>query len=115
MDRRVETAGWRRVALAIMAALSLSILMPSTALAKETFRMRIQAAVPSGAMSFEMLEAFARRVDVMSEGRLKVQVFGAGAIVPSPQILDSVHRGILEGGLRLAPVLERQASRYVPV
>lgn len=99
MDRRVKLIGSSKAAaLAMVAALSLLIHTPSTALAKETFRMRIQAAVPSGAMSFEMLEAFARRVDVMSEGRLKVQVFGAGAIVPSPQILDSVHRGILEAG-----------------
>ena len=60
--------------------------------------MRIQAAVPSGAMSFEMLQRFGKRVEVMSGGRLQVQVLGAGAIVPSPRILDSVDRGVLEAG-----------------
>jgi TRAP-type mannitol/chloroaromatic compound transport system substrate-binding protein len=34
----------------------------------------------------------------MSGGRLQVQVFGAGAIVPSLRILDSVDRGVLEAG-----------------
>ncbi len=90
--------GLRNLALAMaVAGLGLSLL-PATVAAQETFRMRIQAAVPSGAMSFDMLERFAKRVDTMSAGRLKIRVLGAGAIVPSGRILDSVDRGVLEAG-----------------
>ncbi|MEX2240972.1 MAG: TRAP transporter substrate-binding protein [Burkholderiales bacterium] len=94
--------GWRigprDVVSALMLAVVVAALQPSSATAQEKLRMRIQAAVPSGAMSFEMLQRFGKRVETMSGGRLQVQVFGAGAIVPSPRILDAVDRGVLEAG-----------------
>jgi len=94
--------GWRisprNVVSALMLAAVAAVLQPSSASAQEKLRMRIQAAVPAGAMSFEMLQRFGKRLEVMSGGRLQVQVFGAGAIVPSLRILDSVDRGVLEAG-----------------
>lgn len=90
-------AAWRVVAAAAVAGAFLHQ-QASPAVAQQSFQMRIQAAVPSGAMSFEMLEQFAKRLDAMSNGRLKVRVLGAGAIVPSPRILDSVNSGVLEAG-----------------
>lgn len=94
--------GCRR-ALAVLTAgvLAVGTQTASVAMASEedqTYRMRIQAAVPSGAMSFEMLERFGERLDGMSNGRINVRVMGAGAIVPSPQILDAVNDGVLEAG-----------------
>lgn len=86
------------VGVMTLVLLAIGILPPPTASAQQTFRMRVQTAVPSGAMSFEMLQRFARRLDVMSGGRLRVDVLAEGAIVPSPQILDAVHRGVLEAG-----------------
>ncbi|MCZ0813317.1 TRAP transporter substrate-binding protein [Roseovarius sp. EGI FJ00037] len=70
----------------------------SPAVAEDTYQMRIQAAVPSGAMSFEMLERFGDRVESMSNGRLSVRVLAAGAVVPSSRILESVDSGLLEAG-----------------
>lgn len=90
--------GLRNVLSALVLAATVSALQSPSALAQEKLRMRIQAAVPAGAMSFEMLQRFGKRVEAMSGGRLQVQVFGAGAIVPSPRILDSVDRGVLEAG-----------------
>ena len=75
-----------------------SVTVASAAEGDETYRMRIQAAVPSGAMSFEMLERFGERLGTMSNGRIDVRVMGAGAIVPSNQILDAVNDGIIEAG-----------------
>jgi len=82
------------------AALSAALLagVPASASAQETYTMRIQSAVASGAMSYEMLERFAERLDTMSGGRLEVELFSAGAIVPSPRILDAVNNGTLEAG-----------------
>lgn len=84
--------------LAVSLASSFCLFAASPTLAQDTFQMRIQAAVPSGAMSFEMLERFADRVETMSAGRLSIRVLGAGAIVPSSRILESVDSGLLEAG-----------------
>lgn len=85
--------------LGLTGALSaLLMLTPTTATAQETYEMRIQSAVASGAMSYKMLERFAERLKTMSDGRLQVELFSAGAIVPSPRILDAVNDGTLEAG-----------------
>lgn len=90
-----QRAGWG-VATALSAALLVST--PMGADAQETYTMRIQSAVASGAMSYEMLERFAERLDAMSGGQLQVELYSAGAIVPSPRILDAVNNGTLEAG-----------------
>lgn len=77
---------------------ALLVQISNTAAAQETRTMRIQAAVASGAMSFEMLERFGERLNTMSGGKLKVEVYGAGAILPSQRILDAVDDGTIEAG-----------------
>jgi TRAP-type mannitol/chloroaromatic compound transport system substrate-binding protein len=42
--------------------------------------------------------AFAERVNAMAGGRLKIEVSAAGAIVPAFEVLDAVHKGILDAG-----------------
>ena len=41
---------------------------------------------------------FAERVNAMAGGRLKIEVSAAGAIVPAFEVLDAVHKGILDAG-----------------
>jgi TRAP-type mannitol/chloroaromatic compound transport system substrate-binding protein len=91
-------AMWTKAMGLLLAAVVAWMLLAPSAWAQEKFRMRIQAAVPSGAMSFEMLQKFGKDLGTMSGGRLQVQVLAAGAIVPSARILDSVDKGILEAG-----------------
>lgn len=99
MNKKVSKFGLRRTVLMVAAVAAFAwAALPNDAAAQDTYRMRIQAAVPSGSMSFEMLENFAERLDRMSNGRLKVRVLGAGAIVPSNRILDSVNNGTIEAG-----------------
>ena len=43
-------------------------------------------------------ENFARDMDLMSNGRLKVQVFGAGELVPALGVFDAVSSGSVEAG-----------------
>lgn len=43
-------------------------------------------------------ERFAKIVDEMSNGRLKVKVFGAGELVPALQVFDAVSQGTAEMG-----------------
>ncbi len=46
----------------------------------------------------EAADKLAHWVDVMSEGRLKIQVYGAGELVPAMMAFDAVSRGVVEMG-----------------
>ena len=61
-------------------------------------RMRIQTAVPSASIYFELLKRMGDRIDRMSAGRVKMEILPDGAIVPAFEILDAVDKGIVEGG-----------------
>src|SRR5690349_2183600 len=61
-------------------------------------KIRLQSAVPSASIYFELLKRYADRVDKMSGGKLKIEVLPDGAIVPAFEILDAVDKGIVEGG-----------------
>lgn len=68
------------------------------ATAQQTHRLRIQTAVPSSSMYFELLKNFGARVEKMSGGRVKTEVLPDGAVVQAFEILDAVDKGIVEGG-----------------
>ncbi|HWB45335.1 MAG TPA: TRAP transporter substrate-binding protein [Hyphomicrobiaceae bacterium] len=82
----------------LMAALlALALITPaSVALAQQ--KVRMQTAVPSASIYFELLKRYAERVDKMSNGRVKIEVLPDGAIVPAFEILDAVDKGIVEAG-----------------
>jgi TRAP-type mannitol/chloroaromatic compound transport system substrate-binding protein len=80
-------------------AATLALLVAATAApAQQNFRMRVQTAVPSASIYFELLKRFGDRVDKMSNGRLKMEMLPDGAIVPAFEILDAVDKGIVDGG-----------------
>src|SRR6186713_2524870 len=81
-----------------LAALVVLVLVgyAGTALAQQ--KVRMQTAVPSASIYFELLKRYADRVDKMSNGRIKIEVLPDGAIVPAFEILDAVDKGIVEGG-----------------
>lgn len=64
----------------------------------QSYKMRIQAAVPAASIYFELLKKFGDRVDRMTAGRLKIEVLPDGAVVPAFEILDAVDKGVVEGG-----------------
>ncbi len=66
--------------------------------APQPVRMRIQTAVPSASIYFELLKRMADRIDRMSAGRVKMEILPDGAIVPAFEILDAVDKGVVEGG-----------------
>ena len=61
-------------------------------------KVRIQTAVPSASIYFELMKRYADRVDRMTAGKLKIDVLPDGAVVPAFEILDAVDKGIVEGG-----------------
>jgi TRAP-type mannitol/chloroaromatic compound transport system substrate-binding protein len=87
---------WSRTLLAGVAGLLLAGNV--AAQAPQQFKMRIQTAVPSASIYFELLKKFGDRVDKMSAGRLKMEILPDGAIVPAFEILDAVDKGVVEAG-----------------
>src|SRR4026208_1070009 len=81
-----------------LAALVVLVLVgyAGTALAQQ--KVRMQPAVPSASIYFELLKRYSDRVDKMSNGRVKIEVLPDGAIVPAFEILDAVDKGIVEAG-----------------
>jgi len=66
--------------------------------AADNYVLRIQTAVPSASIYYMLIERMGKRLDAMSNGRLKVEVLPAGAVVPVFQILDAVDKGVVNGG-----------------
>jgi TRAP-type C4-dicarboxylate transport system substrate-binding protein len=65
--------------------------------AGDTIRWKIQSAYPRGDFSMDLLNSFAKTVDVNSHGRLKISIFAAPEIVPGDQLFDATKRGTLDG------------------
>ena len=83
--------------LLLMMALGVMTLgLPAVASAQQKIRM--QTAVPSASIYFELLKRYADRVDKMTGGKIKIEVLPDGAIVPAFEILDAVDKGIVEAG-----------------
>jgi TRAP-type mannitol/chloroaromatic compound transport system substrate-binding protein len=87
----VLVAGASIAAAALLAA-------PSEAWSQQSFRMRLQTAVPAAADEFKMLQKLSQRVDAMTAGRLKMEVLPDGAVVGAFEILDAVDKGLVESG-----------------
>lgn len=65
---------------------------------QQALTFRLQTAVPTASVYFELLKRYGERVDKMSGGRIKVEVLPDGAVVPAFEILDAVGKGVVEGG-----------------
>jgi len=88
---------WNRWLLSGVAGMAL--LAGSVAVqAQQQLKMRIQTAVPSASIYYELMKKFGDHIDKMSAGRLKVEILPDGAVVPAFEILDAVDKGIVEGG-----------------
>ena len=95
----IESKSPRRRGLlknAAMAAGAMSA--PMIATAQTTTTLRFQSTWPSKDIFREYANDFAKKVNDMAGGRLKIEVLPAGAVVPAFQLLDAVNRGTLDGG-----------------
>ena len=85
------------VGIVAAVALCVGLLGASSAMA-ENYQLKIQTAVPSASIYYQLIERMGKRIDAMSAGRLKVEVLPAGAVVGAFEILDAVDQGIVNGG-----------------
>jgi TRAP-type mannitol/chloroaromatic compound transport system substrate-binding protein len=73
-------------------------------------RWKAQSAFPSGMIFYEGAERFARTLEDLSNGRLKVIVLPAGAVVPAFEIHEAVSRKVLDAGFASPEFLFGKAS-----
>jgi TRAP-type mannitol/chloroaromatic compound transport system substrate-binding protein len=64
----------------------------------QTVSLRFQSTWPAKDIFHEYANDFAKKVNDMAGGRLKIEVLPAGAVVPAFQLLDAVNKGTLDGG-----------------
>ena len=70
---------------------------PMVALAQTT-TLRFQSTWPAKDIFHEYANDFAKKVNDMAGGRLKIEVLPSGAVVPAFQLLEAVNKGTLDGG-----------------
>jgi TRAP-type mannitol/chloroaromatic compound transport system substrate-binding protein len=85
----------RSTALAAGAA---SLAAPSVVKAQGPISMRWQSTWPSKDIFHEYAQDYAKKVNDMTGGDLKIEVLPAGAVVPAFGLLDAVSKGTLDGG-----------------
>jgi TRAP-type mannitol/chloroaromatic compound transport system substrate-binding protein len=89
----------RNVLKAAMAAGGAAVLgFPMIAKAQGPISMRWQSTWPSKDIFHEYALDFAKKVNDMTGGELKIEVLPAGAVVPAFGLLDAVSKGTLDGG-----------------
>ena len=71
---------------------------PSVVKAQTVTSMRWQSTWPAKDIFHEYAVDFAKKVNDMTGGELKIEVLPAGAVVPAFQLLDAVTKGTLDGG-----------------
>ena len=64
----------------------------------QTHRWKLQSANNAGTPHMYLLGKLAGNIDKMSNGRLKIEVLPAGAIVKPNEILDAVNKGVVDAG-----------------
>ena len=64
----------------------------------QTVTFRFQSTWPAKDIFHEYANDFAKKVNDMAGGRLKIEVLPAGSVVPAFQLLDAVNKGTLDGG-----------------
>ena len=101
-----RTSSRRRFLLAA-GATGAAVAAPSVVSAQGPISMRWQSTWPSKDIFHEYALDYAKKVNDMTGGDLKIDVLPAGAVVPAFQLLDAVSKGVLDGKIGRASCRER--------
>ena len=75
-----------------------ALALPMIATAQTPSQLRFQSTWPSKDIFHEYAGDFAKKVNDMTGGELKIEVLPAGSVVPAFGLLDAVSKGTLDGG-----------------
>lgn len=80
-------------------ALAGAVALVATGAQAQDVTWRVPTSVPEGSPFYvNFLERFASNVDLLTDGAVEIQPFGAGILVPALQVYDGVKDGIVEAG-----------------
>jgi TRAP-type mannitol/chloroaromatic compound transport system substrate-binding protein len=83
----------------LAALLALALLAPGAqAQAPRTFTWKMQSTWTAGDFHHVNPTSLVEKIAQMSDGRLKIELASAGAVVPPLEVLDAVNRGLLDAG-----------------
>jgi TRAP-type mannitol/chloroaromatic compound transport system substrate-binding protein len=84
--------------IAAAAASASAVAAPNVVSAQGAINMRWQSTWPSKDIFHEFAQDYAKKVNDMTGGDLRIEVLPAGAVVPPFGLLDAVSKGTLDGG-----------------
>src|SRR6266702_1814593 len=93
-----STSSRRRFLKVAAAGAAATVAAPMIVSAQGPVSMRFQSTWPSKDIFHEYALDFAKKVNDMTGGDLKIDVLPAGAVVPAFGLLDAVSKGTLDGG-----------------
>ena len=93
-----RTSTRRRFLTTAAAGAATAVAAPTIVSAQGPISMRWQSTWPSKDIFHEFAIDFAKKINDMTGGDLKIDVLPAGAVVPAFQLLDAVSKGTLDGG-----------------
>jgi len=98
MTKEHKTSRRKFLKTAAVAAGAATLGFPAIVKAAGPINMRWQSTWPTKDIFHEFALDFAKRVNDMTGGDLKIEVLPAGAVVPAFNLLDAVSKGTLDGG-----------------
>ena len=97
-SNRGTTSSRRRFLKVAAAGAAASVAAPTIVSAQGPISMRWQSTWPAKDIFHEYALDYAKKVNDMTGGDLKIEVLPAGAVVPAFGLLDAVSKGTLDGG-----------------
>ncbi|HKG99899.1 MAG TPA: TRAP transporter substrate-binding protein [Bradyrhizobium sp.] len=97
-SKKDSTSSRRRFLKVAAAGAAATVAAPSVVSAQGPISMRWQSTWPSKDIFHEYALDYAKKVNDMTGGDLKIEVLPAGAVVPAFGLLDAVSKGTLDGG-----------------
>src|SRR5712671_2169909 len=97
-SRTSKSATRRRFLRGAAAVTAATVVAPTIVKAQGPISMRFQSTWPSKDIFHEYALDFAKKVNDMTGGDLKIEVLPAGSVVPAFGQLDAVTKGTLDGG-----------------
>jgi TRAP-type mannitol/chloroaromatic compound transport system substrate-binding protein len=98
MTTKDKTSTRRRFLKVAAASAAATVAAPAIVSAQGPISMRWQSTWPSKDIFHEYALDYAKKVNDMTGGDLKIDVLPAGAVVPAFGLLDAVSKGVLDGG-----------------
>ena len=105
-------------ALAVLAMISSTVhaqSQPASAQPQAQKTLKIQTSWPASSQAYDQMQAFGKRLEVVTGGRIKIEALPGGQIVPPFEVLDATHKKVIDGAHTLAGLLGRPQQGGDPV